>query len=355
MKTVAVLGDTFLSGNVYGIQRYAYEILKQLDTIVKDIHIEIIVPEHFDVDCSFKNIKIVKFGKLKNLFLWRQICFPYYLIKYKRFGLDLTLGLSYLKTDVVCIHDCIYETYKDDFQTVKEKLKRLNYLIKVRHIVKHSTRLITVSEYSKKQLMQIYKIPSTKISVIGNAWQHYQDIIPDFKILDELGLKEGQEYFFTLGSGLPHKNLRWIVKAAMNNPKKIFVVTGNNKISNYINEIGLNQLKNVIVTGYISDQQVKALMMKARAFIHPSFCEGFGIPPLEALSTGCEILISNASCLPEIYEDSAKYFDPYDYNISITSILNEKSNSCDKVLNKYSWNKSAVQLLELLKNEIACE
>ena len=61
MKTVAVLGDTFLSGNVYGIQRYAYEILKQLDTIVKDIHIEIIVPEHFDVDCSFKNIKIVKF------------------------------------------------------------------------------------------------------------------------------------------------------------------------------------------------------------------------------------------------------------------------------------------------------
>ena len=134
---MAVLGDTFLSGNVYGIQRYAYEILKQLDTIVKDIHIEIIVPEHFDVDCSFKNIKIVKFGKLKNLFLWRQICFPYYLIKYKRFGLDLTLGLSYLKTDVVCIHDCIYETYKDDFQTVKEKLKRLNYLIKVRHVVKH--------------------------------------------------------------------------------------------------------------------------------------------------------------------------------------------------------------------------
>lgn len=65
---MAVLGDTFLSGNVYGIQRYAYEILKQLDTIVKDIHIEIIVPEHFDVDCSFKNIKIVKFGKLKNLF-----------------------------------------------------------------------------------------------------------------------------------------------------------------------------------------------------------------------------------------------------------------------------------------------
>ena len=57
----------------------------------------------------------------------------------------------------------------------------------------------------------------------------------------------------------------------------------------------------------------------------------------------------------EIYEDSAKYFDPYDYNISITSILNEKSNSCDKVLNKYSWNKSAMQLLELLKNEIACE
>ena len=44
---MAVLGDTFLSGNVYGIQRYAYEILKQLDTIVKDIHIEIIVPEHF--------------------------------------------------------------------------------------------------------------------------------------------------------------------------------------------------------------------------------------------------------------------------------------------------------------------
>ena len=54
----------------------------------------------------------------------------------------------YKRQDVVCIHDCIYETYKDDFQTVKEKLKRLNYLIKVRHIVKHSTRLITCLLYT---------------------------------------------------------------------------------------------------------------------------------------------------------------------------------------------------------------
>ena len=82
-------------------------------------------------------------------------------------------------------------------------------------------------------------------------------------------------------------------------------------------------------------------MRHCKAFLHPAVFEGFGIPPLEALSQGAKILLSNASCLPELYGDTAAYFDPCGYDVDLDALLAQPVSKPDKLLEKYSWDKTA--------------
>ena len=78
---VAILGDSFISGNIYGVQRFAYEILRELDNMDLPIKIVIVVPQFAKVEVQFNNFEIVRYGNIKNPFLWRQICFPVFIKK----------------------------------------------------------------------------------------------------------------------------------------------------------------------------------------------------------------------------------------------------------------------------------
>lgn len=348
------MGDTLLNDEPLGVQRYAYEILKHLDLLDLSYECEMLIPKCSKCTISFNNIKIIRYGLNRKGFLWRQIDFPRYLKKEKAIGVDLTLGLPILRCDVVCLHDCIYENYKDDFRSLKEKIKRLSYLIRAYVSINRSKLVLTVSEFSKKELIEYYKVPEKKIHVVYNAWQHYKRIVSDTTILERLKLTKG-EYFFALGSSLPHKNFQWIIRAAKNNSHHMFVITGTNRLSNYKDTLDIKDISNIIFTGFLKDNEVKALMENCKAFLHPSFYEGFGIPPLEALSCQAKTLVANSSCLPEIYRDSVTYFDPHDENIDLDALLNNKEKDeidATIVLKKYSWVESANKVNLLLKELI---
>ena len=349
MKKIAILGDSFVSGEVFGIQRFAYEILREIDKIKPNLDISVVVPEYVKIGIEFRNIRIVKFGNVKNRFLWRQICFPYYGKINNCLIVDMTLGLPFWHCDIVCLHDCTYEKYKNNFKSVSAKLKRVSYLIRAKHLVKSSKKIITVSNYSKEELCNYYEISKEKITVIYNAWQHYERIKQDDSVLNKLKLQKG-EYLFSLGSAFPHKNLIWVIQAAIQNPQYKFVITGSDRFSNYLENLNINNIKNIIYTGYLSDEEVKALMSECMAFIHPYFCEGFGIPPLEALSTGAKCIVSSTTCLPEIYEKSVIYIEPTNYSIDIYDLLKRKVDKDEiiKILGKYSWKKSAEIFIESL-------
>ena len=80
-----------------------------------------------------------------------------------------------------------------------------------------------------------------------------------------------------------------------------------------------------VVTGALSDEEIKALMRHCKASIQPSFYEGFGIPPMEAMSVGADCIVSNASSLPEVYKNSVWYIDPHDYDsIDLDKIMAQK-------------------------------
>ena len=345
-KKVVFLGDTIVGPEPLGIQRFTVEILKELDKLELPYKVEVLIPNIEKCSLELKNIRIIRFGKKgRTGFLWRQFDFPRYVNKEKAISVDFTLGLTFRGSDVVCLHDCIHENYPDDFIGFKAKIKRLSYLMRAKRNVKKASKIITVSETSKKELIKYYRIPENKIAVIYNAWQHIERIEPDDSILKKFNIHAG-EFFFSLGSQLPHKNFKWISEAARQNPQETFVVTGSNHVRK--NNDNYEGAGNIIFTGFLSDGEIKSLMSNCKCFIFPSLYEGFGIPPLEALACGADVLLSDKSCMPEIYGDGATYFDPLQYENVKLIISNTIDSDKEKILKKFSWEVSAAHLAEIL-------
>lgn len=347
MNKFVVLGDSLLSDEPLGIQRFAYELLKEIDCLPRDYEIEVLIPEGMPCRLKLNTIPVVRYGAYASGFLWRQFKFTEYVKKEKAIPVDLTLGLTVLNCGVVCVFDCIYENFPNDFVGWKAKIKRLSYLLRVKYVLKHARKVITISHHSQEDILKHYSIPKSKIEIIFCGWQHFLRIQPDDLILEKLHLRSGT-YIFSLGSSLPHKNFEWVIRAAKNNPEILFVVTGTNRLSSYQDHLGTNGIENVLFTGFLQDNEVKALMMHCAAFVHPSFYEGFGIPPLEAISCGAKVFVSNKSCLPEIFGDSVIYFDPNSDPIRIDDMLQQIPSPSDDILKKYSWAESAKKMNSLL-------
>ena len=105
---------------------------------------------------------------------------------------------------------------------------------------------------------------------------------------------------------------------------------------------------NVLFVGFVTDAEHKALMMNAKAFVHPSKLEGFGIPPLEALAMGVPIVVASASCLPEVYGKCAHYIDPDNSDVNLDLIADEAVESAEILLKKYTWDNVAKRWYRLL-------
>lgn len=340
----------FLTKKMTGQERFAYELISQLDKICEKGEFCVVTSKLVKDLPDWKNIEIVQTGKLKRE-AWEQFCLGPYLRKHHLKCVNLTTTFPLLHADVVCLHDAmIFEIGRMFVGSLygvaglfwKRLLFRISKLT--------ASKVLTVSEYSKDKLNSILGIPMEKIFVVYNAWQHFQDVVADDKVFQRLpnNIRRG-DYFFSLSSLTPQKNFVWIMEVAKRNPQLQFVVTGK---AEGFTKLGADNLsmKNIHFTGYLTDGEIKALMSGCRAFIHPAIYEGFGIPPLEAMSCGAEAIVSTATCLPEIYGKSAHFIDPYDYDVDLEKLLSESVAPASEVLERFSWEKEAEKLYELLKS-----
>lgn len=352
-RIIAINGESWCR-NVTGIERVAIETVKELDTMVESGKIELVVPRNAVNLPKLSNINIVTIKKNAVFFpKWTQIHFQKYVIKNRRISLDFSNTCPFFAPGIEYIHDIYAKLCPADYgSSFRDRLIQLYSNSMYRTIAKRAKKIITVSEFSKKTIADTYKINPDRIKVVyAGIASDYSAVSPDYSIFEQFPQLNEKPFFFSLGSLSTRKNIKWIVEHAALYPDEQFVISGKSLESIVPPELKkTTDLKNVTMTGYLTDGQVKALFEKCKAFIFPSYFEGFGIPPLEALSCSAKIIISNAASLPEIYGNCACYIQPEQPDVSLDSILQQKTERPEKLLETFTMRNSAARLYEILRD-----
>ena len=349
-KKILINGD-FLCRRLTGIERYAHEITNRLDKISKPGEIAIIVPYNAVNLPSFVNLKLIRHKKnIRSRFWWQMLTLQWFLIIHKEYTV-LEFGNTVLPfaPGIVFLHDIYCEFFPDDFISKRDKLIRLYNKIQYRMITRLAKKIVTVSEYSKNEISKTYNIDPSRINVIYSSADHMRFTNADMSIFDNFPVLAEKSFYFSLGSLSKRKNIRWILEYARKRPEANFVISGMSLSTVKVDELNKGIPENIILLGYLNDSRVKAMMQKCKAFILPSYYEGFGLTPLEALACGAQVIVANVASLPEIYGNTAHYIDPFDTNIDLEELIKQPVDKPDKILAKYSYDIATRQVYNIIK------
>ena len=262
---------------------------------------------------------------------------------------------------ILTIHDLSPFHFQHTFNT---KTRLWHKMLRLPIEIKEATNIITPSKYTKQDLINTLKVDPSKIVPIPEASTRKMFPETDQKLIQSVRDKYQlpPKFFLTLSTLEPRKNLRGLIedfsdwKRKTSHPHAL-VLAGKKHPQIFSSlELPENQ-KDMISTGFVSEEEKRVLFSSAEAFIFPSFFEGFGLPLVEAMTCGCPILSSNTSSLPEVLGDAGILFDPYDKTAipllleSFLSSPEKKENMKQQSLKRsrtFSWEKSAQDLLKLL-------
>jgi len=347
---VLINGD-FLSRRLTGIERYAYEITNRLDKLSNYGEIAIVIPSLVENIPDYKNLEIIRLEKKsKSNIRWQMITLQWFLLTHRKY-IILEFGNTCLPLapGIVFLHDIYCEFFPEDFTSRRDKFTRLYSRIQYRFIAYLAKKIVTVSEYSKNEIIRTFNIKPSKINVIYSSADHMRTINADTSVFDDFPVLSGKSFYFSLGSLSRRKNLQWILRYAAKHPETLFAISGTSLSTVKVDELDTGTPRNIILLGYLDDSKVKALMEKCKAFVLPSYYEGFGLTPLEALSCGAQVIVAKAASLPEIYGNTAHYIDPYNSDVDLDELLCEKVENPDGILAKYSYDTAAEQVYKLIK------
>jgi len=350
-KKILINGD-FLCRRLTGIERYAYEITRRLDKISAKDEIAIVIPSFVENIPNYKNLEIVRLEKKsKSNIRWQMLTLQGFLLTHRKYTI-LEFGNCCLPfaPGIVFLHDIYCEFFPEDFVSKRDKFTRLYSRIQYCFIARLAKKIATVSEYSKNEISKTFKIDPSRINVIYSSADHIRDINADESIFEQFPMLNKNQFYFSLGSLSKRKNIKWILEYAVKHPESVFAISGTSLSTVKVNELDGGIPKNIILLGYLNDPKVKALMTQCKAFILPSYYEGFGLTPLEALSCGARIIIAKAASLPEIYGNTAHYIDPFNTDVDLDALLSEPVDKPDAVIAKYSYDTSAEKVYNLIKD-----
>ncbi len=298
---------------------------------------------------------------------WEQQVVP---ARLAQLGVDLYhvpqngIGLPQTKNcrQVITIHDVIPAVHPED--CVPGYVQ--DFQSKVPQTLQQADAVITVSWFSKEDIKRIYGTPSGKITVIWEAardeYQMMDKPMAHRAVQTKFGLNPG--YILNVGGFSSRKNLHRLIAAfrlmrqSMSVPRKLVLVgkpiDDYSRLQQLVQNLGL--AGEVVFPGYVAEADLPLLYNCADLFVYPSFYEGFGLPPLEAMSCGTPVIAAQASCLPEIVADAALLIDPFDPDELALAMLRvlqnrwlaeELSRRGRQRAQRFSWPGMAGQTKEL--------
>jgi glycosyltransferase involved in cell wall biosynthesis len=384
-----VINGRFLSQSITGVQRYSIELLRTLDKLLDEFYINpdhpdaigikqlgmasqqpaiaILAPANIHTELNLKHIPIHKVGYLNGHF-WEQIELPFY----SRNALLVNLGNTapfFKKREIVVIHDASVFAIPEAYIPLFSAWYQLLY----KRIGKVAKQILTDSQFSKTELMKYCNISENKIRVSYLGREHISDQVADLDFLKQHGIGD-KPFCLAVSSPSKHKNFRAVLEAIAllenSNPASgdlktnlefevIAVGQANLKIFDTSTPSAnkLDAIRGVRYLGAVSDRALKALYETAGCLIYPSLYEGFGLPPLEAMTCGCPAIASHVASLPEVCGDAVLYCDPHspqDIADKIQQVMTDRDlqeNLRQRGLRQvqaYNWRACAQTLLQAI-------
>jgi glycosyltransferase involved in cell wall biosynthesis len=350
-----------------GVGRYIRNTLIELDKYCLKKKSD----DKFYVFLSKKGFEKINFKsgsliKVEADFSWHslreQLGFPKLLYSYNLDVMHFTyfsLPVFYKKKFIVTIHDLIINFLRTGKATTLPRplyeLKRLGYHKVMNHAVNKSKFIISPSESTKKEIINTYKLDNKKIVVIPEG------IDPNFmekrvKPKDEIS----EKFILYVGNAYPHKNLDRLIEAFASVQNRIdedLILVGK---SDFFYKKLYNKTRNnsrIKILHNINDNELSYLYDEASFLVAPSFMEGFGLTPLEAMAHSCLPVVSSIDAFRQVCENAALYFNPEDIQDIASALLKgaslsiEDKNEYKKLFKKrlalFSWGKSFEKTLKI--------
>lgn len=353
------LNGRFLAVPPTGVQRVAEEMVLQLDRRLADdadlrarYQFEVLAPRRLHHNLPLTNIGFRHVGFFSGL-AWEQIDLP----RHARGGILIGLcnaGPVAANAAITMIHDAQVHTFAASYSS----FFRLWYRVMQPIIARRHARILTVSNFSRRQIADAKVAPLEKILVIPNGGDHMLRIQPKPEILARLGLPPGG-FALALASTQAHKNVRVVLEAFGDQRLAALklVLFGGGDRAELEQMLGEPLPGNVVLAGKVSDGELRALLESALCLCFPSTTEGFGLPPLEAMVLGCPAVCAPCGAIPEVCGNAVTYVEPHEpaewaRAIALlagdTSLQVHMSELGRAQAARFSWAAAAARLIDVL-------
>ena len=354
----------------FGIGTYIRNLLRQLARLDQQTEFVVLCrPEDREALASLgANFRPLA-EKARNYSIAEQVTIP---LALQRERVDLFHAPHYVLPplvrcrSVVTIHDCIHLMFP---QYLPNRLALTYARTSMSLAARRATRVITVSESSKRDILRFVNLPADKIDVIYNAYDERFGVEPReeevVRVRERYQLHD--EFVLYAGNVKPHKNLERLITAfhlvrqrGLDHLKLILIGDEISKYAALRRAVHKYQLHPYVrFLGYLPEETLAVMYRLSGVFVFPSLYEGFGLPPLEAMASGTPVVTSNVSSLPEVAGDAAVLVDPYEPEALADAMLRVLTNEAlrkdlrrrglDRA-KQFSWERSVARVRDIYRS-----
>ncbi|MHB8138233.1 MAG: glycosyltransferase family 4 protein [Smithellaceae bacterium] len=350
-----------IPGIVGGTETYARGLLRGLRQIKPDHEFFLFVNRESagliaDDDQDFTKVVCpVYAANRKNRYYFEQVKLRQYVQLYK---IDLLHSLAYTSPlflpcpAIVSLPDLNFKAFGNSMPLSR----RLMLSLIVWQAVSRSSKVITISNFSREEILKQYHIPSEKVVVTYLAADNddLNSKVKEEPFAGQVMPDLNQPYALAFSSSTANKNLSGLIKAFLEAKKnhkfiqKLILMGHKYPIEEDVQ--GCHESEDIVWTGYLERRTVLEILRRADFMLYPSFYEGFGLPVLEAMAAGVPVICSNAASIPEVVGDAGIFFDPFsikDMAAKIAQAATDQKLRDDlrqkgfKNLERFSWRKTA--------------